>query len=42
MHLKNIFDDSELDKNSVVKKFLTTAEKDYLEMLNRKVEEIDK
>ena len=25
MHLKNIFDEGELEKNSVVKKFLTTA-----------------
>ena len=25
MHLKNIFDEGELNKNSVVKKFLTTA-----------------
>ena len=25
MHLKNIFDDGELEKDSVVKKFLTTA-----------------
>jgi hypothetical protein len=26
LHLKNIFDESELDENSVVKEFLTTAE----------------
>ena len=25
MHLKNIFDEGELEKDSVVKKFLTTA-----------------
>lgn len=42
MHLKNIFNEGELEKDSVVKKFLTTAEQDYLEMLNKKIEEIDK
>ena len=41
MHLKNILNDGELEKDSVVKKFLTTAEKDYLEMLNTEVEKID-
>ena len=42
MYLKNIFDEGELEKNSVVKKFLTTAEQDYLEILNKHVEEINK
>ena len=40
LHIKNIFDENELEENRVVKNSLTTAKKDYLRILGEDIKKL--